>query len=523
MALGTELLGKAIISVKADTAQARAEIAKLSAEEQKAAKARVKASEEANAAMERSAQKYALWAAAGVAAFAIASASVKKYEEHLKSLGSGGEAELRKIQNASETLSNAQEELQFAIARVALAAAPAAEALGAMATEIANIVDGIGNLANKVTGMVPGGSGTAKFAGKWGGRAMFGLAGVGYGIYSDATGGSTQQYVTSAGFDYGEGNGPSQEEGREVIHPSVAKALGWRFITGPDGGYWRPPTDAERSEDEKRAQELADAAKRQAKIYADAWRSISGEIDVTSGKARGGYVDDGLDAFLGREAAEAAKGANFGQFGEYEEIRTERLDASMAAAKEIAASAAQRESLLESIFGPVEEFELYTTAWQGLESVVTAGFEAWIDGSKSVGAAMKEALHGFAKQLAGEALLQALRHGAYALGSLAFGDVKGATAHGISAAKWAGVAVAAGVVGKVTAPSQGAAGTSSNSYAAAGLGGPQPTGGSGGSHNVFIIGDSLGYESPRSQAQRVRRSLDLADERTRSSRSVAYS
>jgi len=138
---------------------------------------------------------------------------------------------------------------------------------------------------------------------------------------------------------------------------------------------------------------------------------------------------------------------------------------------------------------------------------VTAGLGAWIDGSKSAGAAMKEALHGFAKQLAGEAALQALRHGAYAIGSLALGDGAAAAKHGIAALKWTGVAVAASVIGKAT-NSAGA----SNANAAAGIGGGR--GSSGGDRGqtslTVVMGDQFAGDSPRYVARKVRRNINNA-------------
>ena len=524
MALGTELLGKAIISVKADTAQARAEIAKLSVEEQKAAKARVKAQEEANATMERSAQKYALWATASVAAFAIAGASVKKYEEHLKSLGSGGEAELRKIQTASETLSNAQNELQFAIARVALAAAPAAEALGAMATEIANIVDGIGGVINKVSGLIPGGSGTASFVGKWGGRAMFGAAGIGYGIYSDVTGGSTKQYATSAGFDYNEGNGPGQEEGREVIHPDVARGLGWIFVSGPDGGYWRPPTDAEKAEKEAKAKEHADAARRQAEIYANAWRAIQGDVDATSGNARGdGNLSGRSIRDFSNEELLAASGSSFGgadfdQFGEFEDIAKERLEGQTA-----------ERTAMERIVGPIEQFDMYAEGFGLIGSAAVSAYEAIVTGSEGAGAAIKKTIGAGMMALGKDMFVRSLQEGAWAIADLARGNFPGAKAHGIAAGLFFAGSVAAGKVASELGAGGSTAGASGggrgNTYAAAGISGSSGGSGGGGTGapTYIVLGDSFGYESQRSRDQRFRSALHTAGRSGAPSQGVQHS
>jgi hypothetical protein len=522
-----DLISKQLIVVKADTSQAKAEIRGLSAVEQKAARDRVEAQEKHNAMLERGAQRFALYAAGAAAGWSIISSSVKKYENHLVSLGSKGEAELTKLRDVTGGLSKAQDNLQIAIAKVALEAAPAAKSLGDMANELANIVGGIGMVIAKAKEMpLPGGGtvgravGAAWDAGSWwnenwspwgmshqGGKAAYRWMGGG-GTDNPRRDAEAEARVLSRYADTSTPGAayttPEQmQDGMFYMETALARAdsalrrgnragkKAYKKQFGPKGGGG-PKVDP----------------------YAGVFESL--DLGATGGYSSGRYSQEDLDLLgLGAEPVAPAMG--------WEGVKVPESILNDLSALQDEIVSKQQQSVLEGIFGPVEEFDLYTTAWQGLESVVSAGFSAWIDGSKSVGTAMKEALHGFAKNLAGEALLQALRHGAYALGSLAFGDMKGAAAHGISAAKWGAVAVAAGVVGKVTAPSVGGGSANANAAAGIGGGGPRPSSGTGGTHNTIIIGDPLGYESPRSQAQRVRRGLDLADERTRGTRSVVYS
>lgn len=304
-------------------------------------------------------------------------------------------------------------------------------------------------------------------------------------------------------------------------------------MSGPDGGYWRPPTDAERAKKEAKAKEYGDAAKRQAEIYANAWRAIQGDIDATSGNARGDgnlsgrSIRDFSNEELLAASGSAFGGANLGQFGEYEDIRAERLDASIAAAKELMAHEEQDRSLLASVFGPIEEFDMYAAGFDLLKTASQSAFAAWIDGSMSAGEAFKKAAIDSLKANAVQLLGTGLTSVGTGIVHLAMGNPKGPGEIAAGAKAIAQAAVVGGLarsLGGGGGSTGASSGSSSNSYAAAGIGGgPQPTGNTGGTHNVFIIGDPLGYESPRSQAQRVRRSLDLADERTRSSRSVAYS
>jgi hypothetical protein len=109
-----------------------------------------------------------------------------------------------------------------------------------------------------------------------------------------------------------------------------------------------------------------------------------------------------------------------------------------------AASAGRRnESYLETLFGPIDEFSAYGTAFGALTTATQTAMAAWISGSMSLGTAVKkgigEALAGVASQMA----IESLKHGAFALGSLAFFDFGGAAKHGAAAAGFGAGAVAA--------------------------------------------------------------------------------
>lgn len=513
MAVG-EIFAKGLVVIKGDTSHARAEVAKLSLEEQKAAKARIKAQEEHNAALERSNQRFQLYAAGAVAGWVLISKSVKTYEEHLKSLGASGESELKRIKGASDALTGAQKNLEIAIAKVALEAAPAAKALGSMAQEMANLVGGVAAFIAKVKEMpVPGGGSVGDYVGAaWNAGSWWNENWSPWGMSKNIAMGGANWI----------GGGKTDPLGRSDAEAEARVLSRYADTSTPGAAYLDPQqrqdaifyleTALARAESALRRGNKAGARARRGRggrgggaavdPYAAASADIFGQIGATSGYSSGRYSQEDLDAIgLGAEPVAPAMG------WEGVSVPQSVLDNLARTQEELLGD--RRQTMLESIFGPVEEVDAYAVAFQGLETVVSAGFEAWISGSKSVGAAMKEALHGFAKNLAGEALLQALRHGAYALGSLAFGDAKGAAAHGISAAKWGAVAVAAGVVGKVTAPSASATG---NSYAAAGIGGGGV--GSGSSDRNFsmtvVMGDQFAGDSPRYVARKVRRNLNMA-------------
>lgn len=233
------------------------------------------------------------------------------------------------------------------------------------------------------------------------------------------------------------------------------------------------------------------------------------EADEWSLVDRAGVLLDNFTDAAGRYGAEqgdpGAAGSAGGSWDEnfgYAKRQFGQFDKDMA---QMASD--QNQSKLEQIFGPVSDFDAYATGFNLLTTAVTAGFDAWMTGAVGVGEAMKMAVAGFAKSLASEALMQALRHGAYALGSLAFGDVKGATVHGIAAAKWGGVAVAAGIAAKGLgggAPSAGAG--AAGGYRASGGGAD-----SGPRSSVVIIGDVASDSSNRRKGREHRRLTDLAE------------
>jgi len=166
----------------------------------------------------------------------------------------------------------------------------------------------------------------------------------------------------------------------------------------------------------------------------------------------------------------------------------------------------EKQSFLERTFGKLEEFDAYAAGFDTLKTAVQSGFAAWIDGSESLGTAIKksiaQSLGAYAVEMSGRALVA----GAHALFNLATGDLPGAAAMGLSAAKYAAAAVALGALAKGLG---GGGSGSSVAASAAGVGGrpnaaPTPQSG------VVIVGDPLSDDSPRERARRVRRAMRSA-------------
>lgn len=173
--------------------------------------------------------------------------------------------------------------------------------------------------------------------------------------------------------------------------------------------------------------------------------------------------------------------------------------------------------------GPIE---MLKSAGQSLTSSLGGAFAAVVNGSKSVKAAVMEALQATMESLASESFGKALFEGASALAALAGGNIPSAVLHGKAAAGFAATAVVAGGLA-----AGGAALSSASSGASAVAGGgsaPSPSaglpsgprGGSDGAmapitinYNAPVIGgrDAMAWET----GARIGRYLGQADSRVR--------
>lgn len=172
---------------------------------------------------------------------------------------------------------------------------------------------------------------------------------------------------------------------------------------------------------------------------------------------------------------------------------------------------------LTAAFGassPFMKVDLITQGFDALTTSAGAAFDALISGSESAGAAFAKALGGMLRADAVQAGIQALKEGAWALGSLAFGDAKGAALHAASAAQWAVTAAAAGAGAALLGAGGGGASAGAGGSGAASAGGGSAGGyygsGAGGDPNgnrerIVVVGDSNGSSSPRFEAAKARR------------------
>lgn len=118
-------------------------------------------------------------------------------------------------------------------------------------------------------------------------------------------------------------------------------------------------------------------------------------------------------------------------------------------------------------------------------------FAAYLDGSDSFAGAMKKASAGALIALSTEWAARAIGEGAWALSSLAVGDIRGAGQHGLAAAQWGVAAAAAGAGAKLLGgggggKGGGGGGGASSSPGAAGGGFAAPRGGASGAQPMVI-------------------------------------
>lgn len=486
-----EVLGKALVVVKGDTSHARAEIAKLSAEEQKAAKARIKAQEESNAALERGQQKFMLVAAGMAAGWAIVSSSVKKYEEHLESMGVTGERELQRLNAVTGDLTKAQNQLQIAIAKVAIEAAPAALELAKMATELANIVGGAAALiraAKDIPGAGYAWSGV-KGAARYG-MPIYGQALAAKDIYGHFAGGGTVEpgRAFSRWSNMGEfGLMNAEDEWRSWVR----NTLGGEEAPVPTGGTDRP--SRRRSGGGRGGDEwgfLDDVRLRGSQFISYAQRY---QEEQATGRT---WSPGGIDAATRGAASDASR--DLAKF-------MEELEA---------AEGEQAQTAMEKIVGPIKQFDEYAIGFGLVSDAATSAFEAIVTGSESAGAALKRVVAQGIMALGKDMLIRSLQEGAWAISDLAKGNIPGAAMHGKAAAAFFAGSLAAGVAaaGLGGSLSGGGAGAGGSYASAGGIGGvAQSGGGAGGGYNLTIVqGDGFAESSPRYVARRTRRAMDLA-------------
>lgn len=223
-----------------------------------------------------------------------------------------------------------------------------------------------------------------------------------------------------------------------------------------------------------------------------------------------------------RETAEAQITQERERMSRIKDIQGQLQETENARSRQRAETARQEAEAIRN--GPIE---MLKSAGQSLTSSLGGAFAAVVNGSKSVKAAVMEALQATMESLASESFGKALFEGASALAALAGGNIPSAVLHGKAAA---GFAATAAVAGGLAAGGAALASASAGASAGSGGGGATPSpsaglpsgprGGSDGAmapitinYNAPVIGgrDAMAWET----GARIGRYLGQADSRVR--------
>ena len=180
--------------------------------------------------------------------------------------------------------------------------------------------------------------------------------------------------------------------------------------------------------------------------------------------------------------------------------------------KLVDAERSRQATVLERMFGPLEEFDAYAESFGMLTGAATSAYDALVEGNMSAGDAMKAFLKDAIKGLGSRMLIRALEETAEGVASLASPlTAAAAPAHFKAAGLFAAGAVTAGLV--ASRMGGGGGGGGGGGSASASLPRDMGTGRDqydGGNAKVIIIGDPMADDSPRYKARNVDRMLNMA-------------
>jgi hypothetical protein len=171
-------------------------------------------------------------------------------------------------------------------------------------------------------------------------------------------------------------------------------------------------------------------------------------------------------------------------------------------------------TLTERVFGSIEDLVSRQEAWAVVTSSATAGYDAIVDGTGSVGKKMKQAAADSIKAIGQTMLIQGLEQSAKAIGAAATLNWPAAAAHGLSAAKFFAGATLAGVAANGIGTSAGVAAGEARAQAAERdkPKAPSVSGGSGSgsdrviTERIIVYSDAFAEDSARGkqlQADRI--------------------
>lgn len=171
----------------------------------------------------------------------------------------------------------------------------------------------------------------------------------------------------------------------------------------------------------------------------------------------------------------------------------------------------EQQSYLESIIGPVDQFDAYAEGFRILSGAMQTSFDGWVSGALTAGQALKQFFSQAITGIAQSMFARAIEHGAMAIGQLAIGNLPGAALHGKAAAANTIGAIAIGAIARQLNGSS----ASPPAGVGAGAGGGAPTitgaaGASGGRNLTIVVGESLGMDSNRQRQARIASAIRMS-------------
>lgn len=167
----------------------------------------------------------------------------------------------------------------------------------------------------------------------------------------------------------------------------------------------------------------------------------------------------------------------------------------------------ENKTLMEKWFGKVGEIDMYAESFRAFTGVVTTAYGAMVDGTESLGKAVRHSVADAIKSLGAQMAVESVKELAYGIASIARYDYPGAGAHFLAAAKFAAGATLAGVAAHSLGTSGSAGAHSSGGGAGAGhapasAGGGGPGGGvDRGQRVIYVVGDPFDENASARQRQ----------------------
>lgn len=495
---GGMLTSNVLLKFKVDNSEAVRGLKQLTGEEKKAAEAAIALQEKKNKQLDSWAKgiaKVSTGMMLATKAVGLLSDSWKAYEKHAMAAGGADAAKAREFRNSLDTMGKAVDKFAVAIGGIVAELAPLVELAAKLVGFAADLVGAPGKALNWVRSQ--GGPTSDYMGAEW--AAKWDKAGQQFAAQSNQFGFYNQM------IGYGAG-GRRANSSMDYARQSMVDA---QMATGDD--IMRiVQTEKVRQRDREAAQREALSASKEADAalmaaLQERHQFWLGGLDAMKrlGADSEAYRRGQFSTEIGGAAYAGAAGQGFQLTGD-----TVNKFASMLANRDVEGEYnARNQRKLEKIFGPVEDFQLYAEGFNLLSGAATGAFDAWVSGSLTAGQAIKKFFADAVSSVASQMFAEAIKHGAFAIGSLAFGDVRGAVTHGKAAAAFGAGAVAVGAIARQLNGGGASAGASGGLPSVTG-GGTAGAGNGGSSVTVIMSADF--DDSPRMRQRRFGKAVGAA-------------